>query len=191
MRTTLIPILFLVSASALSCGGSLPHPRYMAQPSTALAPVPLPPPPARVETVPPSPASGAVWVDGEWVYKRGRWGWRLGQWVVPQPETFFSPWTEVRVADGTLLHAPGVWRDAKGQVTVPPSPLAIATAQAGPVVDAEGVTETTGRTVKPEASTQAAPPASPEPPPPASPAPTTPAPTTPAPTTPAPTTPAP
>jgi hypothetical protein len=139
-------------AVALACNGSLPHPPYVAQPSSALTAVPLPPPPARVEVVPPSPAKGAVWIDGEWVFRRGRWAWTLGEWVVPAPGTFFSPWTSVRTADGTLLHAPGVWRDAKGQPVASPPPLAVATAQAGPVVNAEGVTETTGRTERPGAS---------------------------------------
>jgi hypothetical protein len=127
----------------------------MAQPSSALVTVPLPPPPARVELVPPSPGHGAVWIDGEWTFRHGRWAWTLGQWVVSPPETFFSPWTEVRTADGTLLHAPGVWRDANGQPVAAPQTLAVATAQPGPVVDAEGVTETTGRTVKPGASPRA------------------------------------
>ena len=153
MRTALSVSCLSFVAGALACSGSLPHPRYLAQPSSALTAVPMPPPPARVELVPPLPAKGAVWVDGEWVFRRGRWAWSLGQWVVPAPGTFFSPWTAVRSADGTLLLAPGVWRDANGEPIAPPQPLALATAQAGPVVDAEGVTETIGRTVKPGGAT--------------------------------------
>jgi hypothetical protein len=138
----------LFAIVTLACSSALPHPRYVAQPSAALTAIPLPPPPARVELVPPSPARGAVWVDGEWTYRRGRWAWVLGRWVTPAPGTSFSPWTLVRRPDGELLHAPGVWRDGGGRPVDPPPPLAFATAQAGPVVDTEGVTEATGRTLK-------------------------------------------
>jgi len=149
MRTAAALPACIFCAVVLACSGSLPHPHYMGQPTTALTAVPMPPPPARVEVVPPRPAGGAVWVDGEWVFRRGRWAWSLGEWVAPAPGTFFSPWTAVRSADGTLLHAPGVWRNAKGEPIAPPPPLALATVQAGPVVDAEGVNEAIGRTVKP------------------------------------------
>jgi hypothetical protein len=152
MRSALLLGLGLSSIGLLACGGALPHPTYVAQPSSALLPVPLPPPPARVELVPPSPKSGAVWVDGEWVYRHGRWAWSLGSWVVPPPDARFSPWTTVRSADGTLLHAPGVWRNGKGEPISPPPPLAVGSAQAGPVVDAEGVSEAIGRTLKPGAA---------------------------------------
>jgi hypothetical protein len=148
VSNTRASILGILCWVGMACGGSVPHARYMAQPSTALTAVALPPPPGRVELVPPSPVSGAVWTDGEWTYRHGRWSWSLGQWVVPAEGTFLSPWTTVRGGDGTLFHAPSVWRDAKGQLVAPPSPLAVATVHAGPVVDAEGLTEPTGRTMK-------------------------------------------
>jgi len=132
-----------------ACSGSLPHPTYVPQPTSALTSVPIPPPPARVEAIPPKPsAKGAVWVDGEWSYRRGRWAWVLGRWVVPPPDAAFSPWTVVRDADGDLFHAPGTWRDREGRAIDPPPALAVANAQGGPVVDAEGLTEITGRTMK-------------------------------------------
>jgi hypothetical protein len=138
----------LFALVAVACSSSPPHPPYVAQPSSALTAIPLGPPPARVEVVPPSPRKGAVWIDGEWTYRRGRWAWVLGRWVVPAPGMAYSPWVLVRSADGDLLHAPGVWRDQGGHPMDPPAPVVFATAQAGPVVDAEGVTEATGRTVK-------------------------------------------
>jgi hypothetical protein len=149
MRTSLGWIgCALLAVVVSACSSSPPHPRYVAQPSAALTSVPIAPPPARVEAVPPSPAKGAVWIDGEWTYRRGRWAWILGRWVTPAPRTAFSPWAIVRDSKGDLFHAPGVWRDDSGLPIDPPSPLAFASAQAGPVVDAEGVTEPTGRTVK-------------------------------------------
>jgi hypothetical protein len=138
----------IVVVLASACSSSPPHPRYVAQSTEALLPVPIGPPPARVEAVPPPPAKGAVWVDGEWTFRRGRWAWVLGRWVIPAPGTAFSPWTIVRDSHGDLLHAPGIWRDARGRPTDPPPPLAFASAQPGPVVDSEGVTEVTGRTLK-------------------------------------------
>src|SRR5580658_9305492 len=116
-----------------ACSGRLPHPTYAPQPSSALTSVPIPPPPARVEAVPPSPGKGSVWVDGEWSYRRGRWAWILGRWVIPPPDTAFSPWVVVRGANGDVFHAPGTWRDKDGHPIDPPQALAVANAQAGPV----------------------------------------------------------
>jgi hypothetical protein len=133
---------------AWGCAGSLPHPPYAAQPSSALSLVPIAPPPSRVEQVPDSPGRGAVWVDGEWVYRRGRWAWLLGRWVTVPAGASFSPWAIVRAPDGALYFAPGVWRDKSGKPIDPPVPIAFASASAGPVVDAEGMIQMTGRTVK-------------------------------------------
>jgi hypothetical protein len=148
-----------LSLLAWGCGGALPRPPYLPQPSSALSIVPLAPPPPRVEQVPDSPAKGAVWIDGEWVYRRGRWAWLLGRWVAVPTGASFSPWVIVRASDGALYFAPGTWRDKSGNSVDAPAPLAEAITSAGPVVDAEGVIQMTGRTVKPE--TAASPPASP------------------------------
>lgn len=149
-----------LSLLAWGCGGSLPRPPYLPQPTSALAVVPIAPPPPRVEQVPDSPARGAVWIDGEWVYRRGRWAWMLGRWVAAPTGASFSPWVIVRAPDGALYFAPGTWLDKSGKPVDPPAPIAQAVASAGPVVDAEGVIQMTGRTVKPEA-TAASPPATP------------------------------
>jgi hypothetical protein len=135
--------------SVVACGPSLPHPAFIAQPSSALAAVATEPPPARVEYVPRQPKQkGCVWIDGEWSLKRGRWAWRLGRWVVPPVGSSYSPWAFVRAADGSLFFAPGVFRDADGKVLDDPPPLELAKADAIAVVDPEGNTELTGRTVR-------------------------------------------
>jgi streptogramin lyase len=98
--------------------------------------------------VPPKPkVDGAVWVDGEWTERRGRWAWKLGRWVLPPPGARFSPWVFVRGDDGSAYFAPGVFRDAKGEPVAEPTALEVAKADAVAVVDAEGVTVITGRTV--------------------------------------------
>ena len=113
-----------------ACGGSIPHPRYVGQPTSALVEVPYPPPAARPEGIPPRPSESAVWIDGEWRWRRSRWSWKSGRWVAPPPGAAFSPWTSVRRTDGVVFFAPGVWRDARGQALDDPAPLATAVATA-------------------------------------------------------------
>ena len=136
-------VVFALGALALACSPSLPRPTYAPQPTSSLLEVGQPPPPARVEIVPTRPTTLALWVDGEWIWRRGRWAWLTGRWVAPPSGAVFCPWVFVRGADGRLWFAPGVWRDAQGAAVDVPS-LAMASVQAGAVVDADGTTETTG-----------------------------------------------
>lgn len=129
----------LLVALAYACGAPrLPAPPYVRQPTNALAEVPYPPPPARVERVPEPPGGAAVWIDGEWSWQGRRWAWKRGRWVVPPPGAAFAPWTAVRDASGTLYFAPGTWRDAKGAEVPEPEPAAHAKPSRGGVVNAEG-----------------------------------------------------
>jgi hypothetical protein len=141
---------FVVSgAFAVACSGSLPHPTYTSQPSSALVEVSLPPPPARVEVVPPRPVARAVWIDGEWTFRRARWAWTPGRWVQAPADATFSPWVFVTAPDGALFYAKGVWRDAKGEALPDPVPLALATVDSVSVVNADGTTAITGPTRRP------------------------------------------
>jgi len=140
--------LALASGSApWACSRSLPHPTYAPQPSSALVAVDVPPPPGRVEVIPQWPA-GAVWVDGEWAWRRLRWAWSPGRWVMAPPGSTFSPWAFTRGPDGSLWVAPGAWHDAKGAAI--DAPVAISTAQADTVevVNASGDVENTGPTLR-------------------------------------------
>lgn len=137
-------VVALVSGLVCGCARSLPHPRYMAQPSSALVEVSRPWPPARVEVIPARPREGAVWVDGEWIWRRGRWAWLAGRWVMAAAGTAFSPSVFVRGADGRLWYAPGEWRDEQHAAVDPPAPLAFAAVEAGVVVHADGRPEPTG-----------------------------------------------
>jgi hypothetical protein len=128
------------------CSHGLEHPRYVAQPQTALVEVDQPPPPGRVEDIPDRPTRTSAWVDGEWEWQRGRWNWRPGQWVEPPAGAAFSPWVFVRAPDGRLWYAAGVWRDPQGSPLAAPTPLASAVVDAAEVVNATGATESTGRT---------------------------------------------
>ena len=104
------------------CGSSLPMAPSIAQPANAFIDVPFPPPPPRVEFVPPQPKSGASWIDGAWTREGTRWRWKRGGWYDVPPGVFYSQWETLR-PDGTrLLFAAPAWRDAKGNV-VPDPPL--------------------------------------------------------------------
>ncbi len=111
--------------------------------------VPYPPPPARVEYVPPRPSGDAVWIDGEWAWRGRRWAWRAGRWVVPPPNASFAPWTTVRDPLGTVHIAAGAWRDRDGNEVAAPKPLAFGRPSAGPVITPEGEEEPTGATQRP------------------------------------------
>jgi hypothetical protein len=142
--------LLAACVAVSACGSIVPHPAYSTQRGDGLVKVDRPPPPARVELVPPSPAPGAVWIDGEWIWRRARWAWLPGRWVIAPAGATFAPWMIVRGADGQLWYAPGVWCAATceaGRVE-PPTPLAIASVQGGDVVNADGTTETTGPIVR-------------------------------------------
>lgn len=134
---------------AVACGRTLPHPPYIQQPSSALVAVAAEPPPARVEHVPPRPAAkGAVWLDGEWTERRGRWAWKPGRWVVAPPGASYSPWAFVRGLDGAPYFAPGTFRDAQGAAVDEPPPLAVARPSVVPVIGPDGLAETVGRTIR-------------------------------------------
>jgi hypothetical protein len=140
MRSVAVIVLY---ALAIGCGSSLPHPTFAPQAPGSLVQVDQAPPPARVEIVPARPTELATWVDGEWIWRRGRWAWLTGRWVSPPPGAVFAAWVFVRGADGRLWSAPGMWRDASG-APLDLKPLAMASVEAGAVVDADGATETTG-----------------------------------------------
>jgi hypothetical protein len=122
---------------------------YAPQPTGALVEAGLAPPPARVEGVPHRPVRSAVWLDGEWAWRRDRWSWLPGRWVEAPVGASFSPWVFVRGAQGSLWVAPGTWRDAQGAPVDAPAPIAVAAVYGGPVVNASGAVERTGRVLKP------------------------------------------
>ncbi len=139
--------LFWVMLATACTAAPLPAPPYVAQPSSALARVPFPPPPARVETVPARPSTNATWIDGEWSWRGRRWLWIRGRWVVPPAGARYAPFALVRGPDGTLWAARGAWRNARGEEIDPPRPLAVAEVSEGAVVDVLGETVTPGRTL--------------------------------------------
>lgn len=138
-----------------ACSRTLAHPPYAPQPSTALVEVSASPPPGRIEVIPPRPGPRAVWIDGEWSWRRERWAWIEGRWVDPPAAAKFSPWVFVRGADGRMWYAPGAWRSENGGAIDPPPPLTSAHVEPTQVVNASGAVETTGPTVRPPGSASA------------------------------------
>ena len=112
-----------VSAAALvaalawlsACSPSLPRAPGGPTPTTERIEVPYPPPPARVETIPPKKAAGQVWLDGQWDWDGKAWTWHDGAWTTPPREAYFTPWTTSRRADGQLLFTRAQWRDKAGR----------------------------------------------------------------------------
>jgi hypothetical protein len=162
LRLAVAVVLLGLAATGASCSLQIRHPPYVAQPQSALQEVDESPPPARVEILPPVPSPQAVWVDGEWMWRRERWAWLPGRWVDLPPGIAFSPWVFLRGPDGRLWYAPGVWRDISLRTPVdPPGALATASVETGVVVTAEGATEVTGPSIRqrPRPASSAAPPA--------------------------------
>ncbi|MBX3261990.1 MAG: YXWGXW repeat-containing protein [Labilithrix sp.] len=101
--------------SVAACGGALPRPAAAPVSADDYVAVPFSPRTPPVEFVPPSPAKGAVWVDGSWEWSGNRYVWRFGSWVVPPPGVRLARWVIVRRrADGQLFFAPSSWKDASG-----------------------------------------------------------------------------
>ncbi len=111
--------------------------------------IPYPPPPARVEVVPETTVTGAVWVDGEWGWTGKRWSWSRGYWSVPPAGAQFAPWLTIRGIDGRLYMAKGVWRSADGKSNLPtPAVVVEAKGARGAVLNVDGEEEPTGRDVR-------------------------------------------
>jgi hypothetical protein len=145
---TMVRSVCLFALSFVACVDSLPHPPYVANATSMLAPIASGPPPGRVEVVPPRPADADAWVDGEWILRHARWYWLLGRWVKVPAGARYSPWVVVRATDGTLFYAPSSWRDAHGELEAAPPPLAAATASGEAVISPDGDTEDTGRSIR-------------------------------------------
>lgn len=132
--------LAVIGAVAPGCGHRrLPAPRYVAQTTGALRPVPFPPPPARAEWIPAAPREDdAVWIDGEWTWQGRRWAWRPGRWVLPPAGASYAAWTSVRDAHGNVYVAAGRWRDASGRAVADPAPISVGRSSGGAVVTRDG-----------------------------------------------------
>ncbi|MEJ8855047.1 YXWGXW repeat-containing protein [Variovorax robiniae] len=72
-----------------------------------------PPPPPRVEHVPP-PRKGYVWAPGHWEARHGRYAWTNGTWVRARPGyAYHAP--EWREQGGRYVYRSGSWdRDHDG-----------------------------------------------------------------------------
>jgi hypothetical protein len=144
MRTVVIAFRAAVCVLALmACSTQIPEPRSTAQPAGAFVEVDYPPPPARVEFVPPQSSPDAVWVNGEWLWSGRRWSWRPGAWMVPPEGAAYARQALARRDNGKLFFAPGAWRDSQGQ-EVPAPAEKVARSRSSAVVNPEGETEPIG-----------------------------------------------
>jgi hypothetical protein len=109
-----------------ACRASLPQPAGAPQPDNAFVDVPYPPPPARVEAIPPRPRADALWIDGQWSWGGDQWDWWPGGWVAPVAGARFARWELRLQADGRLKFAAPSWRDPSGRELPAPPLLAVA-----------------------------------------------------------------
>jgi hypothetical protein len=118
-------------SSIFACGSTLPEPSIGPHPTNEYVEVPYPPPAAAAEVVPPSPQSGAVWVDGQWIWRGRYYVWQRGGWVIPPAGAYFAPWRKYYTKDGTLYFADGTWRRASDRARIA-SPPFVRTAETPP-----------------------------------------------------------
>lgn len=76
--------------------------------------VPYPPPPARIETMPPAPADPAcVYLDGQWIFGARDWQWQAGGWVIARDDCSFAPsrlfWHPLGADRAELRYRVGRW----------------------------------------------------------------------------------
>jgi hypothetical protein len=79
--------------------------------------VPYPPPPANVETVPPTPSNPAcVYWDGQWVFGARDWQWMSGGWVIQRGDCAFQRarlfWNSIGTDRAELRYRVGRWVQA-------------------------------------------------------------------------------
>jgi hypothetical protein len=53
--------------------------------------VDTPPPPPQTEVVGVAPYPGAIYVDGYWAHRGGRYTWQPGYWDRPRPNRIYRP----------------------------------------------------------------------------------------------------
>jgi hypothetical protein len=92
-------LLLYVLGSGVACQHGVPTPPSGPHRATAHNPaviIQYPPPPVRVECVPPQPRDECVWVDGNWTRQARGWGWSPGAWVIPPAKCYhaqaYSKW---------------------------------------------------------------------------------------------------
>ena len=115
--TLRFPLLCAMAAlSVAACSSGLPRPPRGSIPrDTEVEEVPYPPPPARVETIPPRKDRLEVWVDGQWDWDGKAWKWVAGAWETPPADATFTPWTTQRRSDGRLYFVRATWRAKDGR----------------------------------------------------------------------------
>ena len=128
----------IVGCALAACSSRVPHPSYVAPSATELVEVDYPPPPARVEFVPPQPASGAVWLNGEWGWAGRRWGWKPGGWVMQPEGAAYAKGALVRRQDGKLFAGPSRWQGPDGGAIQAPTFLRATPSERNSIVDPEG-----------------------------------------------------
>jgi hypothetical protein len=95
--------------------------------------------------IPERPSETAVWIDGEWRWRRRRWFWVYGRWVEPPEQGARFARAALRFDQtGQLFFAPGAWRTSDGKTLSYPEARDRAATTTGDVVEETGVLEEVG-----------------------------------------------
>jgi hypothetical protein len=129
----------LHAASVLAaCAGADPGvPHHPQPPFAAAVRVPMPPPPAQIESLsqePPGP--DCRWVDGQWAWTSQRWDWWPGGWIQPPPDCRHSlpslTWVDEQ-GTPALYYRPGRWYSVNEPKACPnPAPCGAASVRGSP-----------------------------------------------------------
>lgn len=107
----------LFSALIVGWAASVPLPREGDHRGDERVLVGAPPPPPKVEIVPPAPgqSSAEVWLSGEWSWRDDRWEWSPGRWVTPPKGATYAPPVVIFLDDKQIAWIPGTWHGWEGR----------------------------------------------------------------------------
>ncbi len=130
--------VFAVACSLLACSAlaqATASATWVGEPPEVSIQVHAPPPPERVETRPPQPSHGHVWISGHWRWQEGAYVWISGHWARPPGPGY--AWVPARWVqrEGAWYYREGHWTPAPATaptVYIPPPAYSVNVSEAPP-----------------------------------------------------------
>lgn len=119
-------LVCVLASIVAGCAAALPTPEEAIHRRDTFVEVPYPPPAALVEVVPAPRPAGAVWVDGNWVWRGRYYVWQRGGWMQQLDGLSYASWQCRLANDGRLLFAKGTWYDVHREPAPAPPVLSAA-----------------------------------------------------------------
>src|SRR5690606_5472290 len=112
-----------------ACGAAIPQVARTSHPTSGGAlptAVDIPPPAARIQFVPPRPASHCRWADGQWLWRDNEWLWQDGAWLVASKTCHYADplfvWVPGVQDESVLFYTHGQWYNVETQSPCTPPP---------------------------------------------------------------------